>query len=451
MNGSRIDEALRSLCESLPSDSTLCVAFSGGLDSAVLLHALARLRPSIKLRAHHVHHGLSGNADAWAAHCQTACDALAVPLTAARVRVERNAPQGIEAAAREARYSALMADAASDNAFVVTAHHALDQAETLLLQLLRGSGPAGLAAMPLRADQLLRPLLNVSKSDIIAYAASHGVSHIDDESNHDPHYSRNRLRIYVWPAIAKAFPSAESSLSRAAQLQAEADELAQAMALQDAANSIDAGGSTLALQPWRALSTARRRNLLRYWLALNGSPALAFERLHEWEKQLMSHQETQNIVLRPARADATVRVFRDVAFWVPDSVTEPSSASLQPMEWRGEASVLFGSGALSFDAPQALATASSSRAARLLRRPEPNERWLIRPRQAGDAIALSANSGRVSFKNVMQQASIAPWLRAHWPVLTCNGVVACIPGVCVADQFAANSPKNAVAPLWKPQ
>lgn len=451
MNRNSIEATLRSLCESLPERSTLCVAFSGGLDSAVLLHALAHQQCAVKIRAHHVHHGLSRNADDWATHCQTACDELGVALTITQVDVDRNAPQGIEAAAREARYHALMNDSAADGAFVVTAHHALDQAETLLLQLLRGSGPAGLAAMPARSHQLLRPLLKVPKAEIVSYAARHEVTHIEDESNDDPHFARNRLRIEVWPALSKAFPSAESSLSRAAELQAEAAELAHALATRDARSAIDPSTSALALPRWRSLSTARRRNLLRHWLSLNASPALAFERLHEWERQLLSHHDTQNIVLRPARAAASVRVFRDAAFWVPDAVAEPPAASRQAIDWQGETVMSFAGGWLSFATPDVAATDANARASRWLRKPAPNERWLIRARQPGDAIALSKQSGRVSFKNLMQQAGVAPWLREQWPVLTCNGVVACLPGVCVAGDFVAADHQTALQPLWKPQ
>ncbi|TAG05338.1 MAG: tRNA lysidine(34) synthetase TilS [Betaproteobacteria bacterium] len=450
--GAQVEQTIAAFCNALAANSTLCVAYSGGVDSAVLLHALARHRPNIVLRAHHVHHGLSPNADRWAVHCQSTCDALGIALTVTRVAIDRNAPQGIEAAARVARYAALTRDAAHDNALIVTAHHARDQAETVLLQLLRGSGPAGLAAMALRSEKLLRPLLFVSKPHLDAYAAAHSIQAIHDESNDDPHFSRNRLRLDVWPALQTAFPSAESSLARAALLQAEANELAEAMALHDETVCGVADRTLLALAPWRDLSSARRRNLLRFWLANNSSPALAFDRLIEWEKQLLSHADSQNIVLRPARAPATVRVYRGVMHWVPDVLSEPSAASLQPIQWRGENRVAFGSGELNFQSQSNDAAGDEgNRATQRIRAPKPSERWLIRTRNDGDRIALSPKSGRVSFKNVMQHAGVSPWLREHWPVLTCNGVLAAIAGVCVAHDFIETDGQYGLLPLWKPQ
>ena len=168
------------------------------MDSVVLLHALAaaaaqQTTPAAwTLSAHHVHHGLSPNADAWAAHCQSLCTALSVPLTVHRVRVELDEGYGIEAAARSARYQSL---GNLDVDVVVLAHHARDQAETVLLQLLRGAGPAGTAAMPHGTGRYLRPLLNVHKAALETYATAHNLRWVKDESNADPRFARNRLRL----------------------------------------------------------------------------------------------------------------------------------------------------------------------------------------------------------------------------------------------------------------
>jgi tRNA(Ile)-lysidine synthase len=219
-----------------PVGTRVCVALSGGSDSVALLHALAAERSAAwSLCAYHVHHGLSQNADAWAAHCQAVCASLSVPLTIDRVTVDQHAGTGVEAAARAARFASLDQ---VDADIVVLAHHALDQAETLLLQLLRGSGPAGMAAMPLAAGRYVRPLLGVPKSALVSYATHHDLRWVDDESNRDNRFSRNRLRNAVWPVLLDAFPAAETTLSRAAQLQAEAALLLEDLAAIDAATCV---------------------------------------------------------------------------------------------------------------------------------------------------------------------------------------------------------------------
>lgn len=252
------------------------VALSGGLDSSVLLHLLAGLaqREALPpLSAIHIHHGLQPVADAWPAHCRQLCDALGVPLQVLVVRVRSGA--SLERAAREARYAAFEAALAAGEVLLL-AQQRDDQAETLLFRLLRGAGVRGLAAMPpsraLGAGHLLRPLLQCSRAELLAYAVAHRLSWLDDPSNADCRFSRNYLRHRVMPVLAGRWPQAAAAMARTAEHLGEAAQLLDELARQDLAAAQAPGAyawldlPNLALAPLRALSAARQRNALRYWL-----------------------------------------------------------------------------------------------------------------------------------------------------------------------------------------
>ncbi|PKO31214.1 MAG: tRNA lysidine(34) synthetase TilS [Betaproteobacteria bacterium HGW-Betaproteobacteria-7] len=270
----------------LAAHETVCVGLSGGCDSVVLLHLLSRLGLGERLSAVHVHHGLSPNADAWAGFCQRYCNELGVPLLVRRVSVLGGSGSGLEAAARQARYSAF-AEVAADCLFL--AQHGGDQAETLLLNLLRGCGVTGAAAMPIErlhgGRRLLRPLLGESRADIEAYAHCHGLRWVEDESNDNPAFTRNYLRHQVMPVIGKRFPAAEFALRRAAANFGEAAELLDELAAADWA--VVADGETARLAGLRTLNPARLKNLLRYRLRVLGWQVPVADRLDEFVRQLI--------------------------------------------------------------------------------------------------------------------------------------------------------------------
>ncbi len=250
----------------------LCVGFSGGLDSTVLLHILAGLRARLgfELTALHVHHGLLPEADAWADHCAALCADWAVPLSVERVAVVAS-DKGVEAAARDARRRAFAVQSADA---ILLAQHRDDQAETLLFRLLRGAGTRGLAAMrpvtpSANGPELWRPLLDTPRADILAYAKAHALRWIDDPSNDDPAYARNFLRLTVLPALATRFPAVNAILARTAGQMAEDATLLDELAALDAEGAYDAEGG-LSCARLAALSPARARNLLRGWLAHAG-------------------------------------------------------------------------------------------------------------------------------------------------------------------------------------
>jgi tRNA(Ile)-lysidine synthase len=254
----------------------VAVAYSGGRDSSALLHATlaAAAGQGLRVVALHVHHGLSAHADAWLAHCERQCHrwaarGLPVEFDYRRLAGRPGRGDSVEAWARSARYDALRELAlAHDAALVLLAHHRQDQAETLLLQALRGAGVSGLAAMPQAIERdgmtWVRPWLHVSPFSIAAYVRRHRLRYVEDDSNTDRRFARNRLRLDVWPALSAAFPQAEGSLAASAAWALEAQRCADELAAIDAARIVDARGLDLA--EWMRLSPARRSNVLRAWL-----------------------------------------------------------------------------------------------------------------------------------------------------------------------------------------
>lgn len=225
----------------------LCVGLSGGLDSVVLLHLLhkTRLAPGLVVSALHVHHGLSAQADEWAQFTARLCEEWSIPFSVRHVAVK---PQGdgLEAAARAARYGAFEQ---SDADVLLLAHHANDQAETVLFNLLRGSGVSGLSGMPVQRmlgeKLIVRPLLGVGRAELLTYAQAHGLHWVEDESNASLAFSRNHLRHAVLPQLAKRYPSVVSTLARTAGHLAEADQLLEELALIDVADCVCQGAFDL--------------------------------------------------------------------------------------------------------------------------------------------------------------------------------------------------------------
>lgn len=253
------------------------IAFSGGLDSTVLLHQLAelaRLHPLPPLRAIHVHHGLQAAADAWPEHCRAVCAQLGIPLQVIHVRVQPGS--SLEQAARAARYGAFIECMEKDE-ILLTAQHRDDQAETLLFRLLRGAGVRGLAAMPrervLGAGLLVRPLLDVPRARLHAWATERQAPWIEDPSNAGDRPSRNFLRLNIFPVLATRWPQASQNMARAAAHVGEALYLLEELGREDLEDALMGnnyqwlGVPTLSLPPLRRLSAARQRNALQTWLA----------------------------------------------------------------------------------------------------------------------------------------------------------------------------------------
>ena len=303
----------------------IAIAYSGGLDSSALLHlaSVYGRQHGVPVFAFHVHHGISPNADAWLAHCEAASTALGVSFAARKV-VLGSRKSGVEAAARKLRYAALGALCAEHGVrLLLTAHHLDDQAETVLLQLLRGSGTAGLSGMDAAntAPELLanadltmaRPLLPLSRSQLENYVNEHAIGYVDDESNSDSRYARNALRHKVMPALAEAFPGYQERFARSAAHAQSAQRLLGELAEQDLAASRD--GDCLNVASLRAMSTDRAANLLRHWFGLRGLRMPSTSWLNEMLTQLVeARHDAQLLVTHP---DCHIRRHRDRLYITP--------------------------------------------------------------------------------------------------------------------------------------
>lgn len=322
----------------LGADTRLAVAFSGGGDSAALLDIVAASLPRERFRALHVRHDLCDQADDWAAHCADVCRARGIDYKILPVAVEAHHADGPEAAARHARYAALATQLAPDE-WLVTAQHAQDQAETFLLQALRGSGVAGLAAMPewapLSAGWLWRPWRAVERGAIGAYVEERGLGWIDDPMNADPAFSRSRLRQSIWPALVRAFPAAERTLGRSAEWAAEAADAVATLAGYDL-DSIRVDAHGLSLAGLRQLTTARRAAVLRRWLADLRLDTPARHHINEFERLLAARAHAGPCV---AFAATELRVFADAAYAMPRLAPAPTGlldwTPHQPLELPG--------------------------------------------------------------------------------------------------------------------
>jgi tRNA(Ile)-lysidine synthase len=402
-------DALYATLDRLGLPARLLVAFSGGMDSTVLLHALTRLRSSGRLppiEAVHIDHGLSTAAADWARYCEDLCRGLDIHLHVRRVVAQAEPGQSPEAAAREARYAALRY-LVGDGDALVTAHHRNDQAETLLLQLLRGAGPAGLAAMPEQAPfgqgRLLRPLLSVPRSALRAYADSEGLRWIEDDSNFDTDLDRNFLRHEILPRIEDRWPGANVTLARAARLQAEAEALSRALALSDGKQ---AGGSdaTLQTESLARLTPIRQRNLLRYWLREHGLPVPAYTRLEELRRTMLAAGPDRcPLVTWPG---AEVRRYRGSLYAlrpVAQAASEPEADWWpdRPLALRRLGKVLVG---------------SPARGAGV--RWDPGEGPLrLRWRKGGERCRVAGRRHHHALKKLFQEAGVPPWERDRIPLI----------------------------------
>jgi tRNA(Ile)-lysidine synthase len=416
------------------------VALSGGLDSVVLLNLFTLLREQhpIQLSALHIHHGLHPQADQWLMFCQQCCEALAVPFHAKRVDVRRDSGLGIEAAARHARYQAFSEQAVD---FIALAHHRDDQAETVLLQLLRGAGLKGLSAMPtLRPDPhhaaLIRPLLDIERSELAAWAKSRALHWVEDDSNTDTRYARNFLRHKVFPLISEQHSAWRTTLARSAQHLAEAASLLDELAGLDAQHSIV--GGQLNCEILASLSAARGRNLLRYYLALHHVDMPGQQRLIDMHHQLVSaHNDAQ---IRFVLGKLTLRRYRSFASLVS---TQPGPSPHQQWRWQGEARLRLPElyGTLSFN-PHAETGLSRDKLG-----DEPGK-LNIRLRLGGEQFQPACTRPRRALKTLLQESGIPPWERLILPLIYCEDELVHVPGVGTACQWQAQGGEPALEVIW---
>ncbi|MFV1972330.1 MAG: tRNA lysidine(34) synthetase TilS [Thiohalobacterales bacterium] len=433
-------DSLKQHLHSLPAVPHYWVAYSGGLDSHALLHAIAALRDTLPgdLGAVHVNHGLQAVAADWAAHCETVCRQLEVPLVGLTVDARPGAGDSPEAAARTARYAALECWLPAGHG-LLTAQHRDDQAETLLLQLLRGSGVKGLAAMPavaeLGAGLLLRPLLDVSRRDLRAYAGQQRLHWVEDPSNMDTGLDRNYLRQHIVPELRQRWPAVAQTLARSAQHCAEAVRILEQVAAADVAELAGPAGDTLALDGLQALTPERRRNALRFWLQQRcgalPSTAVLSRILHD---------------IPESRPDASpcvrwggveVRRYRNRLYLLRQApVRDPD----RRLAW---------SLSDSLELPAAGGTLHASRAlGQGLRAAAISGPVEVAFRQGGERCRPAGRHQHHSLKKLFQECGVPPWERPGIPLIYVNNELAAVAGFWVCEPFCAAPGEPGFAIEW---
>lgn len=457
----------------------LLLAYSGGLDSTVLLDLLTALRdggctgkPSREnfvLRACYVHHGLSQHADRWALHCARECRKRNVMFSAEQV-VLNNTIDGIEAAARNARYRVL-AQVLKEDEVLLTAQHRDDQAETLLLALKRGSGPAGLAAMaadmPFRGRRLVRPLLDCSRAELEAYAREHQLHWVEDDSNHDPRFDRNFLRLRIMPQLQQRWPQFTTATVRCAQLCAEQETLLNEL-LSETLAALTLQDGSLQVAPLMTMSHAQRAAILRRWLAGRGVRMPPRQKLAcLWQEVALSRRDA---VAQLQFGDRLVRRFHDRLYVLP--LKRPSKGTILPWplenkkltlpQGRGAvlrrlvhtvdrellsddlASVAVNDGG-STALPDSIPLMPTVCATRIItptaivRAPLPGEKVSVRFGLVRGLLHISGRCHGRTLKKLWHELGIPPWQRDITPLLFYNDVLIAALGVFVTQEGEVQS------------
>jgi len=435
---------------------TIAVAYSGGRDSTALLHATAVAaleQPGLRVVALHVHHGLSAHADQWLAHAQAQCEAwarqgLPVSLVWRRLSLNQTAGDSVEALARDARYRALTEMALEAGAdTVLLAHHRRDQAETFLLQALRGAGIAGLSAMPSSADRhgirWERPWLSQPRRAIEAYVAQHGLAHIEDDSNADPRFARNRVRLTVWPALEAAFEQAEVSLAQSAGRAADARACLEAWLAQSLVSLLVPGqADALSAPALLALPLPQQRELLRHWFSTRTDRHLPASAVARLTQELPSLVDTGRSILWRAGA-FDVCLYRGVLVCRPAALAGHSSTeALVPVLLRIEGP---GRHALPAWGGELVVSVVDSGGVALSRLAQVE----IRARSGGEDFQLGPNRPSRALRKQFQAQAVPEWERSG-PIVFAHGELVFARGLGMDARVLAAPGEPQVTLIWVP-
>jgi tRNA(Ile)-lysidine synthase len=380
------------------------IAYSGGLDSTVLLHAVYRLKNASPdafppLSAIHINHQLNPHADDWEKHCQSVCEALNIPLLIRKVAIEKNG-EGLEAAARNARYQVFY-ESVKEGDVLLQAHHANDQAETVLLRLLRGAGVAGLSAIPgqrqMGLSKIVRPLLNITRQQLQNYATEQQLQWIEDDSNYDTRLDRNFLRQDIFPRLSERWPAAISVLSRTATQMAEDSQLLRELGDSDwhscAADSAS-GEQALVVAQLLKLSAARRKNTIRSWLMQRNLSIPDSAMMQRLSDELLLAKVDAEPCLRWADVEAHRYANRLFVF-----KRLPEFDSSRQYEWKTASP-------LHIEGVGTLTMAESH-----------NEILSVRFRAGGERCQPQGRAHSQTLKKLFQEYRVPPWLRDRLPLI----------------------------------
>lgn len=435
------EQAFRAaLLRLIPPSSRCVVAYSGGPDSHVLLHLLCRLA-RFPLRAIHVHHGLQAQADDWAAHCAAVCGTLQTPLDIVRVDARPEKGQSPEEAARTARYRVLR-ERLGDGEILLTAHHADDQAETLLLQLLRGAGVRGLAGMPectgFDPGLLVRPLLSFSRAALLDYATAHKLCWVEDVSNADESFDRNFLRQQVMPLLLQRWPAAPEVLARSAAHCAEAARILDERARELLPLVQGMQKDTLRIAPLTELAASDQRLVLRAWLRASGFRMPAMHILERVLREVIPARPDR--VPRVEWSEGEIRRYRDRLYLL--KPLPPVSPHWQT-PWSGDAPLPLPDGRML----HALREKGAGIAPEFWR-PEAIE---VRYRRGGERCRLPGRAGTHELKKLWQEAGLPPWERERLPLICIAGQLAAVGDLWVCEAFAGKPEGVNIRLSWREQ
>ncbi|SFP79837.1 tRNA(Ile)-lysidine synthase [Nitrosomonas cryotolerans] len=426
----------------IKQNSHLVVALSGGVDSVVLLHLLVILSKKIQftLSAVHVDHGISNNATAWSKFCCDLCHAADIPITVVHLKINKHSGISLEAAARNERYQVfnqLKAD------YVVLAQHLDDQAETLLLQLLRGAGAKGLGAMPIirkqpadMAPYILRPLLEIARIRIEEYAKQNKLSWITDESNNSIAFNRNYLRHQIFPLLKKRYPGYQKTLLRTSRHLAEASNLLDELAEIDYKNCTVSGNIQVA--SLHKLSLARARNLLRYVFSKQGVILPSTAKLADILHQLLSSRRDNK--LHVTFGNTEIRCYKGIMYIMPKNTMPETQWRLS---WHGEKQLFLAdlNGTICFIQLEN----QGINIQKLMSQPV-----TIRPRLGGERFYPDCKRPRRSLKNLLQEARMPPWKRKTLPLLFCEEHLVWVPEIGIDCNFQVKPGESGLVPVWEP-
>lgn len=416
-----IDQSIeQAILNHIKNRQSLLVAYSGGVDSTVLLHALTQLkqqqRPDLQLSAIYIHHGLSQNADSWARHCQQQCQIWQVPLIIEKVQLDPMAGN-IEQQARNARYQAIYRHLKRDQ-MLCTAQHLDDQCETFLLALKRGSGPAGLSAMPVESNRHLRPLLTISRQQIEAYANSHQLTWIEDESNQDDHYDRNFLRLKVLPLINQRWPQFSQMVARSASLCQQQEALINELLDNDFHQLLTTQGQ-LRLSPLINYSEYKRNAILRMWFRQQGIMMPSQKQLALIWQTVVEAKEDANpkFVLH----NKQIRRYQNQLYLLP--LYDDTEHLV--INWDLTSPLVL---------PDNIGQLQSHYQHDLnCRLPQADEAVTVRFYAQGKLHIVNRQGSR-AIKKIWQEHQIPPWMRTRTPLIYYNEQLICAVGVFVTEQ-----------------
>ena len=431
--------------QSIENANNYWLAFSGGIDSLVLLHILSTHRHQlndVNIKAVHVNHSLSKNADQWEQHCRTCCEQWKIEYVSIDVDATPRQGESPEARARTVRYEAI-SKLVKQGDCLLTAHHQDDQVETLLLQLLRGSGPKGLSAMPELSEfsdgQIARPLINCKRDAIQAYAIKHQLKWIEDESNRDIKYDRNYLRHEVIPKLQQRWPSLSQTVSRSARHCAEAVEILESAAQQGLKKINPHNRDFLSISELTTFTKVEQKNILRYWFQLRGLSTPSGVQLDQVITQVLTASADSSPKL--CWEGGEVRRYRDQLYAMSSLGDVTGLIESEPVDWNVDQPLEF--------VQVGILTAISGEGDGIAKKYLAEHNLRVGFRQGGESIQPVGRKEKHTLKNLFQESGVPPWVRERIPLIYIGDELAAVGNLFISQEYWADDGEDSYRFQWQ--